>query len=141
MGHDQSFTPPTDDDVSDSCRQQSERGHREKERGLPHKNRMPFVKMDFPRFNNGDDPIEWVYKAEQYFDYFSVSQEIKVKMVSFHLYREALQWYQWEECSSFSNWEDLTKTFWREFDSHRFEDFVESLLKLRQIDSLKRSYS
>ncbi|KAF9666088.1 hypothetical protein SADUNF_Sadunf16G0192400 [Salix dunnii] len=33
---------------------------REKEKGYPSDNRMPFIKMDFPRFNEGDDPIEWI---------------------------------------------------------------------------------
>ncbi|CAL8175573.1 unnamed protein product [Prunus armeniaca] len=59
-------------------------------------------------------------------------------MVSFHLDSEALQWYQWEECaSSLSKWEDFTKAFCREFGSHGFEDFVESLFKLRQTGPLK----
>ncbi|CAB4320249.1 unnamed protein product [Prunus armeniaca] len=59
-------------------------------------------------------------------------------MVSFHLDSKALQWYQWEECaSSLSKWEDFTKAFCREFGSHGFEDFVESLFKLRQTGPLK----
>ncbi|KAF9660791.1 hypothetical protein SADUNF_Sadunf19G0000400 [Salix dunnii] len=94
--------------------------------------------MDFPRFNDGDDPIEWIYKAEQYFDYFSMMPEKKIKMVSFHLDREALQWFQWEDCvSSCSKWEDFTKAFCREFGPHGFEDFVEALFKLRQTGPLK----
>ena len=138
MGMDQSLTPTTGDEVGDSCRRPGERGHQEKEKGLPHENRMPFIKLEFPRFNDGDDPMEWVYKAEQYFDYFSVPGERKVKMVSFHLDREALQWFQWEDCSSsYPNWEDFTKAFCREFGSHGFEDFAESLFKLRQTGLLK----
>ena len=62
----------------------------ERERASPLENRMPFIKIDFPRFNEGDDQIGWVYKAEPYFDYFSVPPEKKVKMISFHLDREAL---------------------------------------------------
>ncbi|KAF9680421.1 hypothetical protein SADUNF_Sadunf06G0119500 [Salix dunnii] len=64
--------------------------------------------------------------------------EKKVKTVSFHLDREALQWYQYEECaSSFSKWEDFTKAFCGEFGSHEFEDFAEALFKLHQTGSLK----
>ncbi|XP_008239126.1 PREDICTED: uncharacterized protein LOC103337735 [Prunus mume] len=59
-------------------------------------------------------------------------------MVSFHLDSEALQWYKWEECaSSLSKWEDFTRAFCREFGSHGFEDFAESLFKLRQTGPLK----
>ncbi|CAB4282646.1 unnamed protein product [Prunus armeniaca] len=106
--------------------------------GFSFENHMPFVKIEFPRFRNGDDPIEWIYKAEQHFDYCSVPYEKKVKMVSFHLDSEALQWYQWEECaSSLSKWEDFTRAFCREFGSHGFEDFAESLFKLHQTGPLK----
>ncbi|CAB4286472.1 unnamed protein product [Prunus armeniaca] len=137
-GFDQPFPPPSDDDDGDGSRQRGERDHRERERGFSSENRMPFVKIEFPRFSDGDDPIEWIYKAEQYFDYFSVPSEKKVKMVSFHLDSEALQWYQWEECaSSLSKWEDFTRAFCREFGSHGFEDFAESLFKLRQTGPLK----
>uniref|UniRef100_A0A6N2KFS7 Retrotransposon gag domain-containing protein n=1 Tax=Salix viminalis TaxID=40686 RepID=A0A6N2KFS7_SALVM len=135
---DQTCPPPSEEDDGDGCRRRGGLDHRERERVSPLENHMPFIKMDFPRFNDGDDPIGWVYKAEQYFDYFSVPPEKKVKMISFHLDREALQWYQWEECaSSCSSWEDFVKVFCREFGSHGFEDFAEALFKLRQTGSLK----
>ncbi|KAI5335305.1 hypothetical protein L3X38_025438 [Prunus dulcis] len=134
-GFDQPFLPSSDDDDGDGSQRRGERDHQERERGFSFKNRMTFVKIEFRR---GDDPIEWIYKAEQYFDYFSVPSEKKVKMVSFHLDIEALQWYQWEECaSSLSKWEDFTRAFCREFGSHGFEDFAESLFKLRQTGPLK----
>ena len=42
----------------------------------------------------------------------SGGQYEKIKMVSFHLDREALQWFQWEEyVSSCSKWEDFVKIF------------------------------
>ena len=40
-------------------------------------------------------------------------------------------------CVFRSNWEDFTKVFCREFGSHGFEDFAETLFKLRQTESLK----
>ena len=62
-------------------------------------------------------------KAGQYFDYFSVPPEKKVKKIFFHLDREFLQWYQWEECvPSCSSWEDFVKVFCRDFGSYGFED-------------------
>ncbi|KAI9192472.1 hypothetical protein LWI28_023343 [Acer negundo] len=94
--------------------------------------------MDFPKYAKGDDPMDWVYRAEQYFDYFSVPTEKKIKTISFHLDIEALQWFQWEDCTkTLSNWEDFTRAFCREFGPHRFEDFTESLFKLRQTGALK----
>ncbi|CAL2271884.1 unnamed protein product [Prunus armeniaca] len=77
-GFDQPFPPPSDDDDGDDSRQRGEWDHRERERGFSSENRMPFVKIEFPRFSDGDDPIEWIYKAEQCFDYFSVPYEKKI---------------------------------------------------------------
>ncbi|KAK0570568.1 hypothetical protein LWI29_003302 [Acer saccharum] len=96
------------------------------------------VRVDFPKFVEGDDPLDWVYRAEQYFDYFSIAGDKRVKMVSFHLDREFLQWYQWEDCAkTLPVWEDFTKAFCREFGSQGFEDYAESLFKLRQTGSLR----
>uniref|UniRef100_A0A6N2NDF9 Retrotransposon gag domain-containing protein n=1 Tax=Salix viminalis TaxID=40686 RepID=A0A6N2NDF9_SALVM len=125
---DQICTHPSEEDDGNGGRRRGGVDHQERERASPLENRMPFIKMDFPRFNDGDDPIEWIYKAEQK----------KSKMVSFHLDREALQWFQWEDCvSSCSTWEDFTKAFCREFGPHGFKDFAEALFKLRQTGPLK----
>lgn len=48
--------------------------------------RQPFqLRVDFPRFSPGKDPLAWIYKAEQYFAYYHTADHLKVLMVSFHL--------------------------------------------------------
>lgn len=49
-----------------------------------------FLKMDFPRFADGDDPLSWIYKANHYFDFFNIEDFMKVKMASFHFERKPL---------------------------------------------------
>ncbi|KAF9661398.1 hypothetical protein SADUNF_Sadunf19G0064600 [Salix dunnii] len=61
---DQICTHPSEEDDGDGGRRRGGLDHRERERASPLENRLPFIKMDFPRFNDGDDPIEWIYKAE-----------------------------------------------------------------------------
>ena len=51
-------------------------------------------KIEFPRFN-GDDPSGWIHKAEQYFNMHNTFDVTKVPLASFHLEREALQWFCW----------------------------------------------
>lgn len=53
---------------------------------------QPFLKMDFPRsrFNEGDDLLGWIYRAEHYFEFFSINDTKKVKLASFHMEGEAL---------------------------------------------------
>ncbi|CAL9017714.1 unnamed protein product, partial [Prunus brigantina] len=100
--------------------------------------RPPLMKMEFPRFCDGDDPLGWIYRAEHYFDYFSVPDAQKVKLASFHMEREALQWFQWLDCiHRFPRWEEFTKALCQEFGSSDLEDCAESLLKLKQTGSLR----
>ena len=100
--------------------------------------RPPLVKLDFPRFHDGDDPLGWVYKAEHYFDYFDISADKKVRMASFHMENKALQWFQWVNCvKNYPKWEDFTKIFCREFGSSDLVDCTENLVKLRQTGLLR----
>ena len=77
---------------------------------------------------SGSDPFE---EGCRLGPVVSGGQYEKIKMVSFHLDREALQWFQWEEyVSSCSKWEDFVKIFCRDFGSHGFEDYNKSALLL-----------
>ena len=42
------------------------------------------VRLEFPRFK-GDDPVAWVYKANQYFNFYHTSRNEKLLMASFHM--------------------------------------------------------
>lgn len=46
-------------------------------------------KLKFPKFD-GEEPHGWIFKAEQYFDFKSVSLDNKVQLASFHLERIGL---------------------------------------------------
>ena len=101
--------------------------------------RQPFqLRDDFPRFSPGEDPLAWIYKAEQYFAYYHTADHLKVLTVSFHLDGEALHWFRWLDClQSTPRWDDFAPAFCREFGPSDFEDYTESLFKLRQTGTLK----
>ncbi|KAI8545250.1 hypothetical protein RHMOL_Rhmol07G0026600 [Rhododendron molle] len=52
-----------------------------------------YAKIDFPKFF-GDDPNDWVYKCERFFEYNYVDNNNKVRLVVLHLEDKAIQWYQ-----------------------------------------------
>lgn len=54
--------------------------------------------MNFLRFGDRDDPLGWIYKVDHYLDFLNIEDFKKVKMVSFHLEGEPLQWFQWANC-------------------------------------------
>ena len=94
--------------------------------------------LDFPRFSEGDDPLAWIYRAEQYFSYYAVPDHQRVVVVSFHLDGEPLQWFRWRNClQSTPTWSKFTFAFCQEFGPLEFEDRMESLFKLRQSGTLK----
>lgn len=52
------------------------------------------LKLNFSRFGR-EDSHEWIYKAEQFFDFKSVPPDQRVPLASFHLEGLALQWHRW----------------------------------------------
>lgn len=50
--------------------------------------------VEFGRFN-GDNADAWVFQAERYFEFYSISDSNKLSLASFYLDGEALDWYQW----------------------------------------------
>ena len=51
------------------------------------------IKVDFPRFK-GEEPTAWVYKANQYFNYYKTPNHEKLPMAYFHMDGEALVWFE-----------------------------------------------
>jgi hypothetical protein len=52
------------------------------------------VNLDFPKFD-GNDPTNWVLKAQQFFVYGQVPDNQRVPIAYFHMEGKALQWYNW----------------------------------------------
>ncbi|KAA8531814.1 hypothetical protein F0562_006469 [Nyssa sinensis] len=47
------------------------------------------VKLDFPRFNGGEDPTSWLCRAEQFFQFQETPEADRVSLASFHLEGDA----------------------------------------------------
>ena len=60
---------------------------------LPLQSFAKSVRLEFPRFR-GDDPETWVYKANQYFNFYHTPLSKSLLMASFHMDGEALVWFQ-----------------------------------------------
>ncbi|KAL5799439.1 hypothetical protein ACOSQ4_032323 [Xanthoceras sorbifolium] len=89
------------------------------------------LKLFFPKFG-GEDPAEWIYKAEQYFEFKDVNPTYQVQFASFHLEGIALQWHRWitKFCGPLT-WEEFTKALLtKAFEklSHRVDGLLEEFL-------------
>ena len=88
--------------------------------------------MNFPRFN-GEDPINWIYRAEQYFEFQNIVAETQVQLASFHLEGIALQWHRWlTKFRGPLSWNDFTKAILLRFGPTEYEDPSEALSHLKQ---------
>ncbi|GAA0166182.1 hypothetical protein LIER_21399 [Lithospermum erythrorhizon] len=94
--------------------------------------RQPRAKIDFPRFEGGDSR-GWILKAEKYFRYFQIPNEMKVEMTAMYLEGEALDLYSWingEE--EILLWEDLFKAFQENYGPPEFQNPDEFLCTIKQ---------
>jgi len=67
------------------------------------------IRLEFPRFN-GDDPIGWVYKANQFFNFYNTPAQHRLFIASFHMEGKAITWYQeLEETGILTSWEVFVK--------------------------------
>ncbi|BAT79082.1 hypothetical protein VIGAN_02189500 [Vigna angularis var. angularis] len=51
-----------------------------------------FLKLDVPRFD-GTDPIGWIFKISQFFEYHNTPEEERITVASFYLDSAALAWF------------------------------------------------
>lgn len=95
------------------------------------------LRLDFPRYE-GDEPSGWLYRAEQFFAYHQTPPVQQIRIASFHLEGEALQWYRWTLATNpLVSWNDFSKALVARFGPTEYEDYAESLAKLQQTGNLR----
>ncbi|KAF5469943.1 hypothetical protein F2P56_010498 [Juglans regia] len=93
-------------------------------------------RLDFPRFS-GCDPVGWVFKANQYFDFYQTPFHQKLMVASYHMEGEALVWYQTAfNSGQFNYWESLVMAMQVRFGPSAYDDPMEALTKLKQTTSV-----
>ena len=98
---------------------------------LPISNLSKSVKLDFSQFK-GDDPASWLYKANQYFNFYQMPLSERLLMDSFHINGAALIWFQdSEETGLFATWEGFVEALLTRFESTAYEDPMESFTRLK----------
>ena len=106
--------------------------------------RTPFqtrnVKLDFPRFN-GTEVLEWIFKAEQFFEYYNTPDADRITIASIHMEKDAVPWFQMIKRSSpFHTWNQLTRALETEFGPSPFDCPQKELFKLQQTTTVSEFY-
>ncbi|MCH84866.1 hypothetical protein A2U01_0005703 [Trifolium medium] len=108
----------------------------------PHKNsfQVRFVKLDFPRFD-GKNVMDWIFKAEQFFDYYSTLDADRLIIASVHLDHDVFPWYQMmQKTDPLLSWPALTRALELDFGPSAYDCPRATLFKLAQTTSVNDFY-
>lgn len=90
------------------------------------------IKLDFPKFN-GDDPMTWIFRAEQYFSYYGTPDFQRVIVASVNFEGDVVPWFQLLQKSRvITDWLSLIKAIEDEYGPSIYEKPRTKLFKLQQ---------
>lgn len=107
--------------------------------------RQPFqirnVKLDFPRFD-GTEVLNWIFKVEQFFDYYSTPDNQRLTIAAVHLDKDVVPWYQMiTRNNPFRSWGAFTRALELESGPSPYESPRPTLFKLTQSSTISEYYS
>ena len=80
------------------------------------------LKLEVPRFD-GTDPIGWIFKVNQFFDYHRTPKHKRLQIASFYMEGRALSWFQWMSSNAqFTSWSAFIQALQTRFTVSQYED-------------------
>ena len=99
------------------------------------------MKFYFPRFAS-QDALQWIFQAEQFFDYYEVPDVSRLKITSVHFGGLVIPWFQmFQKFGNLTSWQVLTKALEAAYGPFVFDVPRYSLFKLTQDTSVAQYYS
>jgi hypothetical protein len=98
------------------------------------------VKLEFPRFD-GSNVHEWIFRAEQFFDYYETPDPDRLTIASVHLDKDVVSWFQMvQRTNPFQSWIDFTRALELDFGPSIYECPRATLFKLTQTGTVAEYY-
>ncbi|PNX88023.1 hypothetical protein L195_g044123, partial [Trifolium pratense] len=109
-----------------------------------HGTRAPFqvrnVKLEFPRFE-GTNVHEWIFRAEQFFEYYDTPDLDRLTIASVHLDKDVVPWYQMvQRTHPFQSWIEFTRALELSFGPSVYDCPRATLFKLNQTGTVAEYY-
>lgn len=83
----------------------------------------------------------WIFKAEQFFDLYDITDPDRVNIAAIHMEGEVIPWFQlWEKCEELVSWSSLAKALKLAYGPSLFESPRYALFKLQQKDTVSNYY-
>lgn len=98
---------------------------------------MKSVRLEFLRFD-GEEPIKWLYRANQFFTFNQTSPQHKLFMASFHMEGKALMWFrEVERSGGITSWEAFERAVLIKFGHQAYDYPMRGLVRLRQTGTVE----
>ncbi|KAM5554117.1 hypothetical protein ABKV19_026048 [Rosa sericea] len=98
---------------------------------------MTQMKLEFSVFHGGD-PVEWLNKAEKYFEFYQIPEERKLAIATMHLTEKASdRWFMFKHEFP-QSWLGLADLLMREFSSHNVGDYQATLARMSQTSTVEQ---
>jgi hypothetical protein len=95
------------------------------------------LKLDFPKFD-GTDPMDWIQKAQQFFNYDNTPDDQKVTISAFHMQGKALTLYNWlMESGHSGGWEEFVVALKIRFAPSAYDNPIGAFTKLTQTTTVE----
>ncbi|XP_040364306.1 uncharacterized protein LOC121049919 [Rosa chinensis] len=93
------------------------------------------IRLDFPVFG-GEDPLEWLNRAEQFFQLYQIPEEKKISIASMHLTGIAASLWQLHLQDNPSSWSGLVELMLQQFGGYNKLDYQAALAKMQQVGTV-----
>ncbi|XP_061375386.1 uncharacterized protein LOC133317533 [Gastrolobium bilobum] len=95
------------------------------------------VRLKVPKFDGSCDPQGWIFKIEQFFEFYNIDVEQKLRIAPIYFDGKALAWYQWvRKNTNIASWEPFIQALQVRFGPSELEDYQGQLSKLIQKGSV-----
>lgn len=82
---------------------------------------------------DGSNPLDWIFQAEQYFEYTQTLPHQRLQIVPFFMQGSTLAWYKWMHSNhQLSSWDAFTRDLELRFGPPTFSNHQAALFKLKQ---------
>lgn len=90
------------------------------------------IRLEFRHFDDGTNTKSWVFKANQFFDFYQTPMNQKLVIAYFHMDGEALVWYQDAlDSGQFNGWDTFDKALQTRFGQSTYYASMEALTRLK----------
>lgn len=86
---------------------------------------------------DGQDPLDWVFQADQFFLFYQIPLDQRLSMAAFYMKGEALSWFKWMyNNGQLTSWSSFTHALELRFGPSSYDNYQAELFKLKQTGSV-----